>query len=262
MPALSFTRHPALLALVSQFAGLLIAWLLLWLLARLAGWTTTLMLAACLQGLLAALIGRRLGLPRWWLPINLCFVPGLVLTQGHTLPPWLLLCGFVVLMLLNWNALLERVPLYLSGSAAEQQLHRQLARLPAGFRFIDLGSGLGGPLLRLARAYPNGHFVGVESAPLAFLVCRLRCLLQPNCRVYLRSFWRESLAPYDVVYCFLSPAPMPALWSKACAEMRADALLISNSFEVPNVEAEEVVPLEDWRHSQLLVYRPGCATRD
>lgn len=262
MPALSFTRFPVLLALVSQLAGLLIAWLLLLLLARLAGWTATPMLAAGLQGLLAALLGRRLGLPRWWLPINLCFVPGLVLTQGHTLPPWLLLCGFAVLMLLNWNVLVERVPLYLTGSAAEQQLHRRLGKLPAGFRFIDLGSGLGGPLLRLARAYPQGQFVGVESAPLAFLLCRIRCLLQPNCRVYWRSIWRESLAPYDVVYCFLSPAPMPALWVKACAEMHADAWLISNSFAVPDVEAEEVVPLDDWRHSQLLVYRPGCATRD
>lgn len=261
MPALSFTRFPALLALISQLAGILSTWLLLWLLARLAGWTATPMLAAGLQGLLAALIGQRLGLPRWWLPINLCFMPGLVLTQGHTLPPWLLLCGFAVLLLLNWNALLERVPLYLTGSAAEQELHRRLDRLPAGFRFVDLGSGLGGPLLRLARAFPQGHFVGVESAPLAFLVCRVRCLLQPNCHVYLRNFWREPLAPYDVVYCFLSPAPMPALWSKACAEMRADALLISNSFAVPDAEPDEVVPLDDWRHSRLLVYRPNCAAR-
>ena len=258
---MSITRFPALLALVSQLAGLLITWLLLWLLARLAGWALTLMLAACLQGLLAALIGRWLGLPRWWLPINLCFVPGLVLAQGHTLPPWLLLAGFAVLVLLNWNALFERVPLYLTGTAAEQQLHLRLAELPAGFRFIDLGSGLGGTLSRLAKAYPQGHFVGVESAPLTFLLCRLRCLPQPNCRVYLRSFWRESLAPYDVVYCFLSPAPMPALWNKACAEMRGEALLISNSFEVPGVDAEEVVPLDDWRHSRLLVYRPQRAAR-
>lgn len=259
---MTFTRFPALLALFSQLAGLLFTWLLLWLLARLAGWTAIPMLAACLQGLLAALIGQRLGLPRWWLPINLCFVPGLVLAQGHTLPPWLLLGGFAVLVLLNWNALLERVPLYLTGTAAEQQLRQRLAELPAGFCFIDLGSGLGGTLSRLAKAYPQGHFVGVESAPLTFLLCRLRCLLQPNCHVYLRSFWREPLAPYDVVYCFLSPAPMPALWNKACAEMRADALLISNSFEVPDAEAEEVVPLEDWRHSRLLVYRPHGAARN
>ncbi|MBA1264816.1 class I SAM-dependent methyltransferase [Stutzerimonas stutzeri] len=257
MPAFSFARFPALLALVSQLAGLLVTWLLLLLLARLAAWPVSLLVAACVQGVLAASIGQLCGLSRWWLPINLCFVPALVLLQDHSLPPWLLLSGFVALLLLNWNALFERVPLYLTGSAAEQQLSRRLALLPQGFRFIDLGSGLGGTLLRLAKAYPHGHFVGVETAPLAFVLCRLRCLLQPNCRVYLRSFWREPLDRYDVVYCFLSPAPMPALWDKACAEMRVDALLISNSFGVPGVEAEEMLPLDDWRHSRLLIWRPG-----
>ena len=259
MPAFPSPRFPALLALISQLLGLLITAVLLWLLARLGGWTLSLMLSACLQGLLAALIGRRLGLPRWWLPINLCFLPGLVLAQGHALPPWLLLAGFVVLVLLNWNALFERVPLYLSGPQAERELIEHLARLPEGFRFIDLGCGLGGTLLRLAKACPQGHFTGVETAPLSFLLARVRCLLQPNCQVRFRSLWREPLGNYDRVYCFLSPAPMPALWQKACAEMRADARLISNSFEVPGVEAEAIVPLDDWRHSRLLVYRPQRA---
>jgi len=132
------------LALASQLAALLATWLLLLLVARLAGLSVSLLVAAGLQGLLAALIGKLLGLPRWWLPINLGFVPGLVLLQDHSLPPWLLLSGFFALLLLNWNALFERVPLYLTGQAAEQLLMRQLARLPDGFRFIDLGSGLGG----------------------------------------------------------------------------------------------------------------------
>lgn len=51
---------------------------------------------------------------------------------------------------------------------------------------------------------------------------------------------------------------MPALWRKACAEMRPDALLISNSFEVPGIEAQESLPVDDWRHSRLLIWRPGA----
>lgn len=261
MPGFSIARFPALLALLSQLSSLLISWLLLLLLARLAGWHVSLLTAAWLQGSLAALFGYLLGLSRWWLPINLAFVPGLLLVQNHSLPPWSLLVGFLVLLLLNANALIERVPLYLTGTAAERRLAERLARLPDGFRFIDLGSGLGGTLLRLARAYPSAHFVGVETAPLTFALCWLRCLAQRNCRVRFRSFWREPLGHYDVVYCFLSPAPMPALWRKACAEMRPDALLISNSFEVPGVEARESLPVDDWRHSRLLIWRPGADTQ-
>ncbi|UPQ82326.1 class I SAM-dependent methyltransferase [Pseudomonas knackmussii] len=251
-------RFPAVLALLSQLSSLLVSWLLLLVLARLLGWHVSLLTAAWLQGLLAAVFGHLFGLSRWWLPINLTFVPGLVLLQDHALPPWLLLVGFIVLLLLNWNALTERVPLYLTGTAAEQRLIERLATLPAGFRFVDLGSGLGGTLLRLARAYPTAQFVGVETAPLTFALCWLRCLLQRNCRVRFRSFWREPLGNYEVVYCFLSPAPMSALWLKACEEMRPGALLISNSFEVPGVAAEEVLAIDDWRHSRLLLWRPGA----
>jgi len=261
MPVSSVRRFPALLALLGQLSSLFICWLLLLALARLGSWHFSLLGAACVQGAIAALIGQRLGLSRWWLPINLGFVPGLVLLQDHALPPWLLLVGFLILLMLNWNALTERVPLYLTGSAAERQLAQRLQALPDGFSFIDLGSGLGGTLLRLARVYPSARFVGVETAPLTFVLCWLRCLLQRNCRVRFRSFWREPLARYDVVYCFLSPAPMPALWQKAKVEMRPDALLISNSFEVPGVAAQETLLVDDWRRSQLLIWRPGAAAQ-
>ena len=261
MSAFSLARYPALLALLSQLLSLVITWLLLLGLARVAGWHLSLLGAAGIQGSIAALVGWRLGLSRWWLPINLGFVPGLVLLQGHALPPWLLLVGFIALLLLNWNALTERVPLYLTGTAAERQLIRRLAQLPDDFRFIDLGSGLGGTLRRLAKAYPHARFVGVETAPLTFALCWLRCLPQANCQVRFRSFWREPLSGHDVVYCFLSPAPMPALWQKARAEMGPDALLISNSFEVPGVEPREILPIDDWRHSRLLIWQPGADAR-
>lgn len=262
MPMPFRPRSVALTALLAQLAGLLLAWLLLLGGARLFGLQLGLLGAACLQGVCAALIGERLGLSLWWRPINLAFVPALVLVQDHALPPWLLLAGFVVMLLLNWNALVERVPLYLTGAPAERQLAARLAELPAGFRFVDLGSGLGGTLSRLATAYPNGQFLGVETAPLAFVICWLRCLPQGNCRVRFRSLWHVDLGDFDAVYCFLSPAPMPALWQKACAEMTPAALLISNSFEVPGVPAEESLPLNDWRGSSLLVWQPGAAPPD
>ncbi len=250
-------RAPALLALASQLLALVISWLLLLALARLFGVHLGLLSAAMLQGVLAVACGQRLGLSPWWLPINLGFVPGLVLLQSQAVPPWLLLIAFLALLLLNWNALVERVPLYLTGPAAERCLAERLDRLPGTFRFVDLGCGLGGTLARLARRYPHAQFAGVETAPLTFALCWLRCLPRGNCRVRLRSLWREPLDRHDVVYCFLSPAPMPALWRKACAEMHGDALLISNSFEVPGVAPIEVLDVDDWRRSRLLLWRPG-----
>ena len=67
--------------------------------------------------------------------------------------------------------------------------------------------------------------------------------------------WRADLAGYDVVYAFLSPAPMPALGEKAKREMRPGSLLVSNSFAVPEVSPERVIELDDARQTLLYCYR-------
>lgn len=248
-------RHPALRALLAQLgAGLLV---LLLAIAAQAFWAYRPhpIAAGLLQGLLAALLGRRLGLPSWWLPINLLFVPALLLLNGQQLPPSALLGAFVLLLLLNWNSLRERVPLYLTGQQTIAELDKLLRPLPAEFRYIDLGSGLAGSLYQLSRRYPKAQFVGVETAPLVFVLAWLRCLLRPNCQIRYRNLWQQPLAGYEVVYCFLSPAPMARVWLKARAEMQPNALLISNSFSIPGVAPTEQIELHDWRASTLLIWR-------
>lgn len=250
-------RFPAPVALLAQLAALLAVWGLWLAVAGATGWHAPLMLTAIVQGLLAAGVGRVLGLSIWWVPINLAFVPGLIAVQTHSMPPWLLLAGFLVLLLLNWNALTERVPLYLTGPAAEARLIEHLKGMPVdGLRFIDLGCGLGGTLARLARRFPDGQFSGVETSPLTFALAWLRCLPRRNCRIRPISLWRVDLGGYDLVYCFLSPAPMPGLRDKALREMRPGAWLISNSFAIPEVEADLVLEVGDWRGSRLYAWRP------
>lgn len=256
------TRLPVLRALLAQLLALPVIWLLLLGLAWAFGVSPSLIGIAVAQGCIAAVVGARLGLSAWWLPINLAFVPGLLLMQDLAVPGWLALGAFALLLLVNWNAFTERVPLYLTGREAERQLHDRLAVLPGNFRYIDLGSGLAGTLTRLAQAFPAAQFVGVETAPLTFALSWLRCLPRRNCHVRLLSLWRVDLAGYDVVYCFLSPAPMAALWEKAHAEMRPGALLVSNSFEIPGVEPTEVLQLDDWRGSRLLIWLPGGPAPD
>lgn len=254
-------RYPVLLALVAQLGAALLIAALIYLAAQLSSWRPTGLAAALLQGLLAASLGRWLGLSRWWWWLNLAFVPALLLASGAALPSWVFLAGFALLLLLNWNSLGERVPLYLTGVRTRQRLAELLARQPAGFRFIDLGCGPGGSLLSLARQFPRAQFVGVETAPLSFAIAWLRALGQANCRIRYENLWRTDLSHFDVAYCFLSPAPMADLWVKALKEMPAGSWLISNSFEVPGVPADQRVELHDWRQSLLLLWRMPGANR-
>ncbi|MGB4073808.1 class I SAM-dependent methyltransferase [Pseudomonas sp.] len=251
-------QYPALLALLAQLLATLLIAVLVYLAAHFSTWRPSVLAAGLAQGVLAAGLARGLGLSRWWCALNLLFAPALLLASGSALPSWVFLAGFVLLLLLNWNSVSERVPLYLTAAPARRELRGLLEQQPAEFRFVDLGCGPAGTLLNLARQFPQAQFVGVETAPLSFALAWLRALPVRNCQIRYENLWRCDLAAFDVVYCFLSPAPMAELWAKARGQMPAGSWLLSNTFEVPGVPADEQIELHDWRKSRLLLWRmPG-----
>ncbi len=205
---------------------------------------------ALTEGLAAGLLSRWLGLPGWWQGINLLFLPMLWLAGKSGIDPLWYLAAFVVLALTSLGSVGTRVPLFLSSRQAVEALAQ---RLPQGLRFIDLGCGVGGPLAGLARRRPDLILHGVEAAPLNWLASRLR--LDGRARIRLGSLWDEDLSRYDVVYAYLSPAPMARLWKKASREMRPGSLLISNSFPIPGVPPDEVMELDDLTRSRLYLWR-------
>lgn len=210
---------------------------------------------ALLQGIVAAKLGRGLGMEAWWLPIHALFVPGLVWTLGFGLPPVYALAAFCLLASLYWGASRTRVPLFLSSRAAAQAVADLLPR-ERSFTFLDLGCGLGGVLAGVARARPAGRYYGVESAPVPFLLSRLRAALGTRSgRISWGDFRDLDLGRYDVVYAYLSPAAMGDLWRKAKREMRPGSLLISNSFAVPGVSPALTVATGAQGHSRLLLWR-------
>ena len=213
---------------------------------------------AWLCGLLATIFSYFSGLAKWWLPIQLLFAPALVLMLTVELPPNLYLVAFLIFLLIYWSTFRTQVPLYLSSKQVWHAIERLLPakKADSGFTFVDLGSGLGGVLTHLAKAHPDGSYVGVEAAPLPFLYSWLRIWLSGhlNSRVYWGSLWNCDLSKYDVVFAYLSPVPMEKLWQKARAEMRPGTLFISSTFAVPDQSPDETVLVDDLHHSSLLVW--------
>jgi hypothetical protein len=67
--------------------------------------------------------------------------------------------------------------------------------------------------------------------------------------------WKTDLRNANIVFAFLSPAPMSALWAKARREMRHGALLISHSFEIPGQTPHNQIPLPGRKDAKLLIYK-------
>lgn len=228
---------------------------------------------ALVSGVAAAAFGHRLfRLPRWWLPINFAFPLGLHVGVGGEWPGWIFGVLFVATLLVFWNVIRDRVPLYLSNDAASDTVAKLLNELrtdpdpdisrnsrsaaPIG-RFCDLGSGTGGLAIRVAAQCPHWQVVGYESAPILVLLSILRASFRGrNTMTFVRrNFWKQDLSKFDAVYAFLSPEPMTKLFNKVNAEMKAGSIFISNSFDVPDEQPDEVIELPDGRRTRLLVWR-------
>lgn len=211
-------------------------------------------------GLIAASFSYYTGLARWWLAIQLGFVPALVLMLNVDIPPILFLSAFLIMLAVYWSTFRTQVPLYLSSNKVWRALEDLLPSHSGGgvegegFRFIDLGSGLGGVLTHLARIRPDGHYTGVESAPLPLFWSWLRTRAYRNCSVHWGSLWDCNLAEYDVVFAYLSPVPMEQLWHKARAEMRPGSVFISSTFTIPDQVPQMSVHVDDLHQSTLLVW--------
>ncbi len=203
------------------------------------------MLLAILQGVVAALLSRWRELATWWLPMQLLFAPALVLVLGWQLPSWIFLLAFLFMLSLYWSTYRTQVPLYLSGPRVWQAVSESLPARP--LRGIDIGSGLGGLVIDLAKRHPECEFSGIELAPLPWLLSLLRARLRGSPARFLRGDYQTlDFARFDVVFAYLSPVAMSPLWIKFQAEMPVGALLISYEFEIKGQTADEIrQPIKD-----------------
>lgn len=164
-------RIPALHALALQALSLLAVILLLHAGWMLFGLRANILFAAFLQGALAAILSWRRLAP-WWIAIQFVFAPALIAAQSLQVPPLFFLAAFALLLGLYWTTFRTQVPFYPSGPRTWESVAGLLPQQPV--RFIDIGSGLGGLVLDLARRRPESSFTGIEVAPLPWAASRAR----------------------------------------------------------------------------------------
>jgi SAM-dependent methyltransferase len=246
---------PALRALLLQCLAFPLTLASAWLLARaglpLASMSHAYLYMALLQGAWAALLSWRAGLASWWCAIQLLFAPGMVAARSLDLPPGAFLAAFLVFLLVYWSTFRTQVPYYPSGRAVRDQVAALLPpERPA--RVIDIGSGLGGLVLELARRRPDCEVSGIELAPLPWFVSRVRARLAGSRARFIRGDYNGlDFGHYDLVFAYLSPAAMGALWRKAELEMKPGSVLVSYEFVIADREPDRRVVTT---HSRKILY--------
>ena len=245
---------PVFQALFVQVLALGICYLAISPLNEFFKWDISPLMGAFALGTIALILSYIFNYAPWWHVINFVFAPALTATLFLQIAPEYFLSLFILMAMIYWSTFRSQVPLYLSSRQAWQAVAQALPTQP-GFRFIDLGSGLGGLLGYLHQIRPDGTYHGIENAPLPALISWLRLRFANNVQLSWGNFWTRNLADYDVVHAYLSPVPMEQLWQKARLEMRPGSLLISNTFSIPGVTPTHVIKLGDFNSSTLYIWR-------
>lgn len=240
---------------VIQCAALLLVFFLHYLLHGVFSYQAALWPFVFAQGGVAAILSRAWRQPVWWLPLHLVFLPAIFLARLAGLPAWIYLAAFVLLVLFYWSTFRTRVPLFLSGRKAWQPLASLLPQTHP-FRFIDLGSGLGGVPFYLESRFPQSRFYGTEIAPAPWFISRFRARLKGSRVNFMRADYASlDLSRFDVVFVFLSPAAMPGLWRQAQAQMCHGTLLVSLAFPVDGRSPDHVVARDAGARHTLYAWR-------
>ena len=192
--------------------------------------------------------------PWWWKTIHTLFAPLAWLVSWVSISPYWYLAAFLFLLLCYRGAFSGRIPLFLSNTNTCQAIIK-LADENNAVKIADLGAGIGSIVGELASSLPKTLVIGVENAPIPWLIGYFRTIRFANSRWLFQNFWGHPLSDYDIVYAFLSPAPMKELWHKMQREMHPGSLFVSNSFAIPEQEPTLLIKVDDIRKTQLFCYR-------
>ncbi len=205
---------------------------------------TPLFVLVLMQGLTAALCSACLGMASWWRWIHVFFPLAVWALLSWQLPSELYLLGFALSVSLYWTSFRTQVPFFPSRPVVWQQV-AQLLPPNQALRLIDIGSGLGDMPMHIAKSSPSSRVEGIEIAPLPWLISVLRAKFRRSGVSFKLGDYRAlNFAHYDVIFAYLSPAAMLALWDKAKLEMRPGSLLISLEFDIPGVQPSHCIQSE------------------
>lgn len=196
----------------------------------------TLVELVMMQSVLASALSYCLNMAVWWRWIHLFFPLAMFAMSRWQLPNEFYFVGFVISLSLFWTTFRSQVPFYPSRPAVWKQVAK-LMPIDNQVRLIDIGSGLGDMSMHIAKVRPDCLIEGIEIAPLPWLISSVRAKISRSKATFtLGDYHALNFADYDIIFAYLSPAAMLALWKKASKEMRSGSLLISLEFDIPDVK--------------------------
>lgn len=122
---------------------------------------------------------------------------------------------------------------------------------------IDLGSGWGNLVIRIAKSNPQRQVIGYELSLLPWLtsIAVKKILGLKNLSLYRQNFYHVKLPNASVLVCYLYPEAMEKINHKLHLEQPNINFIISNNFALPSQQADKIVTLNDFYKSPIYLYK-------
>ena len=168
----------------------------------------------------------------------------------------LIACILIIILSILWSTLnvgISPMPSSMRAYEAVAKFTEDTGNGP----IIDLGSGWGNVVIRLAKAYPEREVIGYELSLLPWFISQLlkSILRLKNLRIYRKNFLAANFADESVLICYLVPESMAKIQKKLKTEQHHVRYLISNNFALPLHTPEHTVTLNDFYNSPVYRYR-------
>lgn len=121
---------------------------------------------------------------------------------------------------------------------------------------VDLGSGWGNLVIRLAKSHPQRQVVGYEVSMLPWITSSLlkKVLGLKNLTLHRKNFYQADLSNTSVLVCYLFPEAMEKISAKLQKEQSNIGYLISNNFTLPSNQPSKTIQLNDFYRSSVYLY--------
>ena len=135
----------------------------------------------------------------------------------------------------------------------------QLADETGSGPVIDLGSGWGHFVIRIAKKNPQRQIVGYELSLLPWFTSIVfkKILGLKNLTLHRQNFYKVNLSEASVLVCYLYPEAMNRIQEKLLLEQPQVDFLISNNFALPSWKSYKAVQLDDFYKSPIYLYKLG-----
>lgn len=131
---------------------------------------------------------------------------------------------------------------YLAASDRIIRKSLQIAGLKSQENFYDLGSGLGKTLVIASREF-NSNCVGLEIAPLQYLISKILFWGNKKVKIIPQNILSADLSQADVIYCYLIPDLIKRIaWQKK--KLKKGTRIVSLIFPIEKLGQAQIFTLD------------------